>query len=477
MSAMGYADLVFSMGSIHAAIVELKVDESINEHGKMSIKVLLDKSKCENILYESVDVCTVLYFDKNELNVLFSGFITYFNIDTEGDVYYLTIDVQTATYMIGIERRNCIYQNENMNASEIISRVLERSSHSKSILNLPKAKLKEILVQYEETDWEFIKRVASIQGYSIIVDSMKSEVRVQINSYILQQDINWDELPYSIKIDREKYSKNIVNTVNKDNYINQTYYTSYTVESTDIIALGSKLIFHGMELIVGNIERVIKQGILMNIYNLYFEEGIKVSRKYNDMLKGSSINGEVVNVQRNQVQVAFNIHDENDGILHWFPFSTVMASNDGSGWHCMPKIGEQIRIFFPVADENRAYAITNIEGYNPINKSKSDPMGDPNLKNITTPAGNSVSFIENGISLSTSGEKSAVVLTNDGKINLTGTEKISIYAGKRIQIKGKKLDISADTKLSINSDTGSSVTINAGNIELSGIMINQNIQQ
>ena len=161
---------------------------------------------------------------------------------------------------------------------------------------------------------------------------------------------------------------------------------------------------------------------------------------------------------------------------YWFPFSTVAASSDGSGWYCMPKQGDQVRIFFPVHDEKEGYAITCAEGHNPEQAQADDPMGNPNVKDISTPAGNNVKFTENGIELSTNGANGQVLLTNDGVIKINGIDKISFWAGESIKISAdKQLNIWADSKVTVQNDQGAEIVITEDELKISGTQVHENL--
>ena len=46
------------------------------------------------------------------------------------------------------------------------------------------------------------------------------------------------------------------------------------------------------------------------------------------------------------------------GGARWFPYATVYSSGDGTGWYCMPEIGDKIRLYFPTEKEQDAYVIS-----------------------------------------------------------------------------------------------------------------------
>ena len=136
----------------------------------------------------------------------------------------------------------------------------------------------------------------------------------------------------------------------------------------------------------------------------------------------------------------------------------------------MPKSGDPVRIFFPVSDESKGYAISNIQGQ--ASPAPDSPIGNPDLKDITTPDGKTVKFIANGILLSVSEGKGAVTLTNDGKAEFSTKESITIGAGEEIKITTDgELTLSAGTQVTFTSDAGSSINLTDETIEANASII------
>ena len=196
---------------------------------------------------------------------------------------------------------------------------------------------------------------------------------------------------------------------------------------------------------------------------------------YNPLISGISVNGAVKAVVRDRIRAQL----ETDVLTtfkeqYFYPYSTVAASSDGSGWYCMPKVGDSIRIFFPVSDEKEGYAISNIQGEQ--SPDPASPMGNPDLKDITTPDEKMVKFIENGILFSVSSGKGTITLTNDGKAEVRSDESIAVNAAEKIKIETEgELTLSAGTEIQMTSDQGCSVTITDDTVEANASIIKANI--
>lgn len=468
VEAITYKDMVFVIGDVEASIYALDLREKANEHGEIEIMVVLDEKKKEEVLHDSKEFFSIFYQKEGNIQPLFQGVVTFLEMITAGEVYYMQLKAKTSTYFMDFSPRSQSYQNTSLLTHDFISHLMKRQNNSSSLLSIPNNPVKELVVQYEETDWEFLKRFVSRYGAFVFVDSTRVEVSLQIGCGEQKKDVIWDHLGYTAKQNIEECQKREKKEIAQ-------YDIQYVVSAYDIVPLGAKVVFHGKEMIIGEIKRSLQQGILLNQYTLFYKEGLIKEKYYNDKLTGCSIYGSVMGVHRNKVQVRLQIDGEEES-KYWFPFSTVAASSDGSGWYCMPKQGDQVRIFFPVHDEKEGYAITCAEGHNPEQAQADDPMGNPNVKDISTPAGNNVKFTENGIELSTNGANGQVLLTNDGVIKINGIDKISFWAGESIKISAdKQLNIWADSKVTVQNDQGAEIVITEDELKISGTQVHENL--
>lgn len=119
----------------------------------------------------------------------------------------------------------------------------------------------------------------------------------------------------------------------------------------------------------------------------------------------------------------------------------------------MPRPGDQVRIFFPTADEKESYAIANIQGDS--SPASDSPMSRPDLKDITMPDGKAVRFIEGGIQLAVGGNKGTVTLTNDGNAEIVTDDDIEISAAEAVCFSTDgMMSVTAGSRIQFINDAG-----------------------
>ena len=107
-----------------------------------------------------------------------------------------------------------------------------------------------------------------------------------------------------------------------------------------------------MNLYVYSVESNYHGEEMVHTYSLRTEKSYKMQRLYEFRMIGASMEGKVIAVKRDKVQVRID-DDENStqNISKWFLYSTVYSSPDGTGWYCMPEIGDTVRVFIPSVEE------------------------------------------------------------------------------------------------------------------------------
>lgn len=461
--AVAAGNMAMALGNVTAPVVAVKIREAPNCHGELTALILTDNQKREAVLYDGNGPAVLVYASGKETRVLFQGIIVEVRTVSVGETCMVEVRAVTASYRMDMEKYNLSYQDTAMTFHQMVE-MLVKLADGQALLSAADRPLGQIAVQYQETFWTFLKRLASWQGVFVYADSTAAGLRLWVGLPENHRETDWDRLPYTVMRDAAPV----------DTKRELRGQVSYQITSYDILPLGAGVTFLGRELYIGAVERRLENGLLVNTYRLYFREGLQTRRYHNPLLCGVSLRGVVEEIKRSKVTVRL----ETDALdtyqqKYEYPFSTVAASPDGSGWYCMPKSGDPVRIFFPESDEKEGYAISNIQGE--CAPSPGSPMSNPDQKDITTPDGNSVQFTGDGIVLTVAGGKGAVTLTEDGKAEVGSAQDILIGAAAQIQAQTEgELELSAGEEVMFQSDDGGSVSVKGDTIEVNAALIFNN---
>ncbi|BCZ45182.1 hypothetical protein psyc5s11_12490 [Clostridium gelidum] len=457
------------------SIKSLKIETNINEHAVLKLTgILKNESKDKDVNLTTDNKTIEVYYVENESTTLFNGVVTKIEINVELDIYTLNIEAKSMSYLMDIKLKSKSFQNTSMTTHNLVSSIMQNYSGSNYILNIPDEEVKELLIQYEETDWEFLKRIASKynQGLFPTMDGKAIQFIMEV-----------PEQPKELKSENINYK--IYKNLDNYNYMLQNYlqdasevdYMTYEIENYEILKLGENIQFQGQAFYVYEGIYEIKNGILTNTYKLRVKNGLRQKRIFNTKVIGSSIDGKIIQVQSDLVRIHLEIDETQDeGTAYWFKFSTMSASTDGSGWYCMPEIGDSVRAYFPTKDEDESFAVSAVSGYEQGAGEAEDRMGNPDDKYLRTANDKQVKLTPNGIFISCDSGQAEMSLTSDGTLSITSQNNININATENIKIEAQKsFLVSAKQGVNFACDKGGGLVFdNSGQIQEKGTQVNNN---
>lgn len=462
--AITYTELTLAFGDITARVMNLDIREMPNRHGELYAEAETEAESKEVILHEGNGTVSLNYRKKGNPIPVFQGLITRLEVKALGDTYHVVLHAKTFSFLMDLQKNTFAYQDPGMSFHQLIHQLISAFPDGQALVRVSDQPVGQVEFQYQESSWEFIKRLASQKNCFVYADSAMPSLCLFVGLPGRKEDVAWDAFPYTSQ--RDMILPEIKDT--------PMGIVSYRIQTYDIVPLGTEVLFHGRALAAAGIRRYLKNGLLINEYELCSADGQNRREYYNPLLCGVSVYGTVVDVKRNKVCVQL----ETDALPsyqtpYYYPFSTVAASPDGSGWYCMPKAGDPVRIFFPTSNEREGYAIANVQGES--SPSAGSPIGNPELKDITTPDGKTVQFISNGILLSVNDKAGTVTLTNDGKAKVESRQGISIHAAEEIRMETQgETELSAEEEIQINCVGGGSISIKGNTITVNAAVIENN---
>ncbi|OOM15996.1 contractile injection system protein, VgrG/Pvc8 family [Clostridium saccharobutylicum] len=446
------------------AIKSFRIESSINNHSTLELVGILPEDRKDHDISTSYNTPIEVYAENDEGHkTIYIGIITEIKVKNCAEYYELHIKAKSYTYLMDIKKKSRSFQNKNMKIINLISAITR--PYYKAVFNyyIDNAPTNRLWVQYNETDWEFIKRIASyynaglfpnntLEGVHYFVDTPELESKnLEINEYVASksfedyEDMKENDTPNSSEID----------------------YITYRVKSYELLELGDNITFKEQVFYVSKLiyEIIENNSILENTYILQPKGGQKQKRLYGDNLSGISLKGSVLEVTGDKIKVKLDIDKDQDASeAYWFTYSTLSASTDGSGWYFMPEVNDRVRIYFPTNDEDDAFAISCIQQI----------KGDPAVKYISTIYGNKVVFGSDSVTI-TADNNATIVLGKNGGISINGGS-ISLNASEAINIRAEdSVVISGKSNVEISCDKGGKTILDGGgNIELKGTKVRIN---
>jgi hypothetical protein len=332
----------------------------------------------------------------------------------------------------------------------------------------------EFIVQHMETDWEFLRRMASRFNTGIVCD-----VRFDAPKFFFGVPEGQSlELGGSNYLTRKSAHKFEMLSQNGVAGLRESDFICHEVETNLVAMVGDRVTFQRKLLRVSEVTSMADKGVFVSRLILTPQGGLAQPRMQHANIVGASFSGRVTESRNDQVKVCLDIDLGHDpGEPCFFPYSTVYSSQDGSGWYCMPENGDAVRVYCPDGEDGHAYAINAVHervNADMLRKNHGDAdaraagsggysgqRDDPQVKSLTY-GDKEVRLTPEGIYIMMNG--SMITMTDEG-ITFTSQNDISFKSDKGICF-------SSDDSISIVG--ASNVDILCG--ETAGFVIDEDVQ-
>lgn len=437
-------------------IQEFEIVRGINTHDKARVKGIISEETLNMYEYTmgSGSCVTLSFVQDGKKHLLFSGFLEELEVQVEGDQRTVIIQLSGLTKAMDRKKKCIDYQWEQKKKSSFIENAMV-SYQNVCYENLCKDKtIPEFVLQYEETDFEFLKRILSLDG-ELIYTVMEGEQG---------------------KIHYGSYKKNTTTELKLPDYqISFKNYLQYKIESNQFLDIGTKVKTPIGNLVVEKSVYSLKEGKSRNWYVLCGERDFSVSTIYNSKLVGISLDGTIKDRKRDKVKIELNVTPETgEQKRRWFSYSSVASSGDGSGWYCMPEEGEEIRLLLPTELEEEAYVISAIRSDSGGYASNATGSREPANKSLSNVQGQEVNFTADGVTLNCAGNVTSMKLTKDGEITITAINDIEIASDNQVNIRAEQgIVIMAKEGITLQNEAGGSFEM-AENIDIHANRIKNN---
>ena len=449
-------------------IINLSISRGMNDHASLYLYGTIPEDELDKYVENASDGESVGIFvnDGGAVVPLFQGAVTKISVSVVANVRCVAIEALSSTFLMDVKKKDRSFQNKDSLYSDIFKKVTGEYKKGEVIDEASKGKpTGGLLVQYHETDWEFIKRLASHFNAPLVPTCTHTGIKYYIGVPDIPEKYNLEDFNYSVVKDLKGYKIKAENDI-KD--LDERDLISYEVTTRKILELCSPVKYKDKKLYVHSVQIEMINGILSNSYVLRDMKGLGRHKLNNNLLSGTSLFGKIIDVAKDMVKVHLDI-DETQSVdeAMWFPYSTVYSSPDGTGWYCMPEKDDQVRLYFSDNDEKNAFCASSVN----LTSSAPEKRSDPAVKSISTKYGKQVIFKPGAIEI-IAGEELLLKLTDDGGMEFTSAKKIIFDAKEDIVIKGDaKVTLDGKDGIELNQSGTSikikdDVTISGGQVKI-----------
>lgn len=446
------------------SILDMKIQAEINEHASLVLECIIEKNKVSE--YTSKAALKEKILLKESDTVLFCGYIKSVKCQVNEKYAQMTLYANSGSWLIDQEKKTQSYQDTTESYQTIMQGKADCCFFEKA------EPIKNLVVQYQETDWEFIKRLASKFHLYLYPDMTAAGTQIQCG---VNKNPVLKEIPVLDVTIKKEIQKNNIAKENGLSNRNSEDALCYYLESDTFCKIGDAISYNGKKLYISALECHMEQAGFHAVYCGKTKAALECLPEYLYDMPGAALEGKVIAVEGEKVKVHLAVDKQQQKEkAYWFPFSTMQSAADGSGWYYMPELGDSVKVCIPGWEEQGAFAVSAVSTYQGKDGGE-DRMSDTNIKYMQNPSGKQIKLAPDsikadggaGASLFQMDTQGNIVLESKTLVQMSASETIEITAEKNIEIEAEKnIDIKADTTGEIILDENGEVRQLGGQVNI-----------
>lgn len=449
-------------------VLDMKIKAQINEHASLEVECIVEKSRVSEYMAKAELKEKILL--KESDTILFCGYMESAKCQVNEKYAQMTIYAKSGSVLMDQEKKSKSYQDVTETYQSIMKQKAEVSFYEKA------KPLGNLVVQYQETDWEFIKRLASKFHLYVYPDMTAKGTKVQCGVDKNRAAKEISVLDVTIKKEIRK------NNIAKENGLSQRISADaccYYLESDEFCQVGDAILYDGKKLYISGLECHMEQAGFHGVYCAKTKAALECLPIYLYNMPGAALEGKVIAVEGEKVKVHLAVDQQQPKEkAYWFPFSTMQSSADGSGWYYMPELGDSVKVCIPGWEEQGAFAVSAVSTYQG-NDGTQDRMSDTNIKYMQNPSGKQIKLAPDSIKAEGGAGASDFQMDTNGNIILESKKLVQITASETIEITAdKSIEIEAEKNIDIKADTTGEIILDEnGEVRQLGGQVNINSEE
>lgn len=413
------------------SVQDFVVHWEINEHAGLKLNGILENSSWDTVKtrnYVGTEIIVILAktVEQNGDGVLFRGLIQDVKLIWNHGVAMVCAEAASASIKLDEDAQRLFrsFQNPSLSYSDVAKQMVELGNGS-VICTTERKTIEKPVICYQETIWEFLKRLASHQNRFIIPDIKTGRPNLWFGMRSGKQiELSLADCLTSVDI-RKQYG-----STKKGMNIK-----SYSIESRAKYGLGDWIIDNGEKLVIYAMKARMEQGDISFFFQLASNEDIKKETYYNETFTGMSLWGTVEEVRDETLRVTFDMDGiKGDWFYPWRP-------ETGNALYAMPEVGAKVSVCFMNHDEGTGVAVRCV-GQQPENRK-------PENKSMMIPADGSAELFADILTIRK--EKNKMKLNDFSNISING-EQIEIEANGKIKLKANRISLKAEVEIKATTE-------------------------
>lgn len=421
-------------------IKEFHMEIQNGYHSLIFLKGEISKEEGEKALLQKLDHENLQVWIKDE--PVFVGVMQDVEIEHDGYGYQICIHGSSATSLIDSMKKSRTFQDITKTYEEIMWEVLADTQGAGLKFYVNDRKINTPVYQIEETDWEFIKRMASHLETFVVPGSLSKSPTVSIG--LANGRVRETEQAGLVceKVWFDKERRGVCRSIRG--------YENWN--------MGDRILWDGETYSIIEKRCQLEKGLLYFRYTIFDRKTFTVKKYDNPSFVGTMLPALVLDTRNEEVKVKFTIDkQQSKDSAYWYPW----RPDGGNIMYCMPEIGETVYICLDGPEGERARAVCGVH---------KNGAGNPEMKvtdrYFTTADKKRMYLTPDTLGFKDLKQSSPleIILNDSSGANVRSNRKLVVSAKDTVGIKGNNIFLQAPKEVSlVRRDSASPTVINMCN--------------
>ncbi|MFG6343819.1 MAG: phage late control D family protein [Lachnospiraceae bacterium] len=232
--------------------------KALNQHGCMTITGLIrhdHEQEYMALAARETWVCVKAVSESGEEQVFFHGILTGMQMKKEAQASMMTIEARTGSFLLDIEKHTRSFQDAGFSYESVVASCVTPAGGYSIMLEKEDVPTGCFLMQYNETDWAFIRRIASYVGVVLCPEYATGGKKIYLG-------YSGRRVTGNLEPDSYQVVQNFGANAPADAFGGKGFAgeTAYIVQTREIYDLGDTVTFQGRKLVAGRIESRLEGG-------------------------------------------------------------------------------------------------------------------------------------------------------------------------------------------------------------------------
>jgi len=406
-------------------IADIKISILPNRHAVAVIEGICDKTDELHGWQMNDSGKQITIRIRGEEKPLFAGVLSEVLCKCETEYYIARLTVVSGTVLLDRKKISASYQNVRMNYKDVLAKVTKAQGASYIWGAGNDREIAKPIIQYAETDWTFVKRLASYLGVVVypVTDQAAPSFyfglpkgrRAEIKAYEYRHGISRDICMFE-----------------NENTWKPSAFEYYIIQSHDRYEIGMEVVYNKAVWTILEIQAEMIKSVLTFTYTLGRTQYRIQNKIYNPVFCGMSILGKVLSTAGETVKLHLDI-DVEQKEAEAYPY--LWTPDTGSVMYCMPKAGTTVSLYFPDEDETKARAVNCVRE----NGSTCSAMQNTENRALNTEHGKQMLMTPDTLGFDVKEKGHALHIRDNNGIALTSNKAVRMISGEQIEVKGKRV--------------------------------------